>query len=199
MEVMKTYNDTNQNAMRLYNQANRRLYLNASERERFLTAANLAPTHTSALALVLFYTGCRLSEALALTPSAIQSHEQVISFRSLKKRSQHHIREVPVPDFLATLFCDKAVFDLTDDQKIWLVDRTTAYRWIKDLMKQGSIRGPQACPKGLRHSFGIHAIQCGVQINMLKKWMGHTSVETTAIYANAIGPEERAIAEKMWE
>jgi integrase len=34
---------------------------------------------------------------------------------------------------------------------------------------------------------------------MLQKWMGHANMQITAIYANALGEEERAIAAKMWE
>jgi integrase len=33
---------------------------------------------------------------------------------------------------------------------------------------------------------------------MLRKWMGHSSIETTAIYANAVGKEEMEIAGRMW-
>jgi hypothetical protein len=29
--------------------------------------------------------------------------------------------------------------------------------------------------------------------------MGHASLEVTAIYANALGAEERPIAERMWK
>jgi integrase len=34
---------------------------------------------------------------------------------------------------------------------------------------------------------------------MMQKWLGHARIETTAIYANAVGPEERAIASRMWD
>jgi integrase len=34
---------------------------------------------------------------------------------------------------------------------------------------------------------------------MLSKWMGHASLEVTAIYANALGEEQRHIAARMWE
>ena len=37
-----------------------------------------------------------------------------------------------------------------------------------------------------------------VPLNMLKKWMGHASIETTAIYADAVGKEEQEIAARMW-
>ena len=79
-----------------------------------------------------------------------------------------------------------------------MIDRITAYRWIKQVMTDADIHGPQACPKGLRHGYGIHAIRSGVQLNMLQKWMGHTDIRTTAIYANAVGREEMEIAGRMW-
>lgn len=34
---------------------------------------------------------------------------------------------------------------------------------------------------------------------MLRQWMGHASIETTAIYANAVGAEQQAIAARMGE
>ena len=65
-------------------------------------------------------------------------------------------------------------------------------------MKEAETTGPQATPKGLRHGYGIHAIQSGIQLNMAQKWMGHTSIKATAIYTNAVGREEMELAERMW-
>ncbi|MEE8585673.1 MAG: hypothetical protein V3T83_12570 [Acidobacteriota bacterium] len=39
----------------------------------------------------------------------------------------------------------------------------------------------------------------GVPLHMLRKWMGHAKIETTAIYADAIGEEQRELAARMWE
>jgi integrase len=58
--------------------------------------------------------------------------------------------------------------------------------------------GPHATPKGLRHGFGIHAIRSGVPLNLVQRWLGHSSMTTTAIYLQAIGDEERTIAARMW-
>lgn len=44
----------------------------------------------------------------------------------------------------------------------------------------------------------VHVISSGVPLNMLQKWMGHADIATTVIYANALGPEEQPIAERMW-
>jgi integrase/recombinase XerD len=59
--------------------------------------------------------------------------------------------------------------------------------------------GPHKCPKGLRHAYGVMAITNGIPLNMVSKWMGHASLEVTAIYANALGEEQRAIASRMWK
>jgi len=58
--------------------------------------------------------------------------------------------------------------------------------------------GPRLSPKGLRHSHGVHAITNGVPLNMLQRWLGHAMMETTAIYADAVGEEQQAIAARMW-
>ncbi len=186
--------------MRLYDDKSRRLYINADERARFLVAVDGEEPAVRAFCLTLFYTGCRLSEARELRFSAIQPQARLISFRSLKKRGHHHIREIPVPPQLIDAFRDLPR-ELT--LPIWTVDkkkvsRVTAYRWIKRVMKKAAIIGPQASPKGLRHGYGIHAVRSGVQLHMLQKWMGHASMTTTAIYANAVGDEELEIADRMW-
>ena len=57
---------------------------------------------------------------------------------------------------------------------------------------------PHACPKGLRHGFGVQAVSRGIALNMVQKWLGHAQLTTTAIYANAVGEEEQSIAARMW-
>lgn len=205
---MKSINenlDDSASHMRLYSRKNKRLYINASERKRFTKAANQQPERQRVFCLTLLYTGCRLSEARELSCLALQAQEQLLSVRSLKKRDQHHIREIPIPkelvDDLSKLigngaFCDRPIWEGERGRK---VDRITAYRWIKSNMCKAGIKGPQACPKGVRHGYGIHAIKSGIQLNMLQKWMGHASMKTTSIYANAVGTEELELAEQMWE
>jgi integrase/recombinase XerD len=65
-------------------------------------------------------------------------------------------------------------------------------------MGQSGIDGRRACPRGLRHAFGIGTLQAGIPLNVTQKWMGHASLTTTAIYAEASGPEEIGFAEQFW-
>ena len=85
------------------------------------------------------------------------------------------------------------------DKPLWDWSRQHSWKIIKDVMEAAGIAdGPHKSPKGLRVGFGINATTNGVQLNMIKKWMGHASIETTAIYADAIGKEEQDIAARMW-
>jgi integrase/recombinase XerD len=74
----------------------------------------------------------------------------------------------------------------------------TAWRHVKAVMRVAGIRGVQASPKGLRHGFGVAAVQAGIPLNLVQRWLGHAQLSTTAIYAEAIGPEEQEIAARMW-
>ena len=58
--------------------------------------------------------------------------------------------------------------------------------------------GPHVTPKGLQHSYCVHAITRAVPLNMLQNWLGHAAMETSAIYADAVGEEEQKIAAEMW-
>jgi integrase/recombinase XerD len=82
--------------------------------------------------------------------------------------------------------------------RIWQWSRTTAWRRVKEVMAAAGIAGLAAMPKGLRHGFGVNAFQASVPPHLVQKWLGHSSLRTTAIYGDVIGSDERAFAARMW-
>lgn len=192
--------------MRLHDHHGHRLYLNAEERRAFLLAARRSRREVRTFCETLHYTGCRLSEALELTPRRIDLASHQITLRSLKKRRTDVYRTVPVPQgYLDTLDTAHGLREALQrvrgrDRPLWDWSRRHGWKIVKDVMIEAGIaEGPHRCPKGLRHGYGINAIVAGVPLNMLSKWMGHADIKTTAIYADAIGPEEQDIASRMWE
>ena len=90
--------------MRLYSAGRARLYVNEAERQAFIDACYQFPPLPRTFCLTLAYTGCRLSEARALRKADVQLKEGVISIRSLKKRGEEYVREVPIPSQLSQLY-----------------------------------------------------------------------------------------------
>src|SRR5882762_5739174 len=92
-----------------------------------------------------------------------------------------------------------SIFDVTrNSTRIWPWSRTTAWNRVKALMHiAGIVEGP-AMPKALRHAFGVGGTQAGVPLNLIQRWLGHADIETTAIYTDVMGDEERFLADRMW-
>lgn len=185
----------------LYGPRGTRKYLNGVERERALKAMGALPIEKALFAMTLAWTGGRISEVLALTRASLQVDAGVVAIVTLKRR-QFCVREVPIPPELVAAL-DRH-FSVTrraihSDERLWPFSRTTAWRVIRQVMAAAHIIGRQACPRGLRHAFGVGTLQAGVPINLTQAWLGHASVATTAIYAAACGPEEIAFARRYWQ
>ena len=192
--------------MRLYDRHGQRKYLTPAERREFRHAAEGAPEEVRTFCGTLAYTGCRISEALALTAARVDLGDGVVVIESLKKRREGVYRAVPVPP----LFLD--ALDLTHDLRaarsqpdggagirLWAWSRATAWRRVRGVMETAGIAGLHAMPKGLRHGFGIKAVASNVPITLVQRWLGHADLSTTSIYLDAVGPEEKQIAERMWD
>lgn len=181
-----------------------RKYLNAAERQRFFESAEGLRPADRLFCLVLAFSGARISEVLALTPAAIDTESGVAGIQTLKRRKRGVVRQVPLPPYLLGEL--DRVFGLAEMQRdpnlstmrLWTCSRTTAWRQVKAVMAAAGIAGTPAMPKGLRHSFGVHAFQSNVPPHLVQRWLGHASLRTTAIYADVIGFEERAFAARMW-
>ena len=63
-------------------------------------------------------------------------------------------------------------------------------------MVAAGLNGVHALPKGLRHGFGVAAVSAGIPLNLVQRWLGHAQFSTTAIYADAVGTEEKDVASR---
>ena len=151
------------------------------------------------------YAGCRLSEALALSVDRVDLASGVLVFESLKKRRDGIYRSVPVPPaLLETLNMVHGIRELQVQRgkgrgvRLWPWSRMTGWRAVHMVMRSAGLDGVHASPKGLRHGFGVAAVSAGIPLNMVQKWLGHAQLSTTAMYADAVGTEEKDIASRIW-
>ncbi len=71
-------------AMSLFTAYGERKYISSDERKRFLTALNVLDRQSQTFCEMIFWTGCRPSEALALTAHNIDLDERLVVFCTLK-------------------------------------------------------------------------------------------------------------------
>ena len=185
----------------LYDRQGQRKYLTAGERRAFLETAWTLPNAADRLFCVtLALSGARLSEILDLTPARLDPEAGVLVVRSLKKRRSDVFRAIPTPKpVLAEVSQLGRQTARGDDTPIWDWGRTTGWKKVKQVMETAGIHGPQASPKGLRHGFAISALEAGVPLTLISRWLGHSQIATTAIYVDAVGAEERSFARRMWQ
>jgi integrase/recombinase XerD len=194
-----------QTGMALHTANGARKYLTAGERDAFLLEADVADRPVRTLCMTLAYAGCRLSEALALTTDRVDLAAGVLTIESLKKRRTGIYRVVPVPPaLLETLDMVHGIREARSrrgkgrSERLWPWSRMTGWRAVHAVMQAAGLDGPHASPKGLRHGFGVSAVSAGIPLNLVQKWLGHAQLSTTAIYADAVGAEEKDIAQRMW-
>lgn len=192
----------------LFDENGNRKYLTAEERKAFFKAISPALLHASGrikrtFALMLYYSGCRITEGLNITTKNIDFIKKGVVIKTLKRRSKKAVyRFVPLPDtFLEKLDDVHHIKDTVKrhpNKRLWGFGRTTGWSAIKSVMAHASIEGAQATAHGLRHSFVIAHQQIKTPPQLIKQWCGWTSTDMLEVYGRALGAEERELAGGIW-
>src|SRR4051795_1629967 len=146
--------------MQLYDAEGHRLYFTEDERRAFVAAAAKASREVRTFCGVLHATGCRISEALALTVQQVDLSGRVVVFESLKKRKRGVYRAVPVPPELLDAL--DLVHGVREAQRrgqakalLWPWSRMTAYRRVQAVIAAAGIPdGPTPAPRACAMASG---------------------------------------------
>ena len=143
-----------------------------------------------ALLLFLYNTGARVSEAAQLTVGAI-TWGSAPAVRLLGKgnkarwcpiwtRTQEVLRQL-----VAERSAQQAVFLNRLGQPLTRYGIYSLVQRIVETASQSmpSLQTKRISPHCLRHACAVHLLRSGVDINTIRAWLGHVSLETTNIYA----------------
>lgn len=203
-------NDTTPHSgMSLFTDQGERKYLSRNEDKRFLQSLSLLDDpKEQTFCETLYWTGCRISEALQLDVMRVNIEDAFVVIRSLKKHGENKGKEfriVPVPRQFAKRL--NRVHCIVKTQRnryanqfrrLWLFGRQKGWKLIKFVMDRAEIFGIRATARGLRHTFGVATVLSGAPLTQLQTWLGHSSLKTTSIYLTIIGVEDRSLAERVW-
>jgi site-specific recombinase XerD len=139
-----------------------------------------------AVAMVQYGSGLRISEALGLELSDIDSERMVITVRRGKG-------DVDRQAILSAVLLDTLrQYWRTYEPAVWLFegrDRTkplgasTVQRAIKAARVRAGIQ-KRATSHSLRHSFATHLLESGTDLRTIQVLLGHRSLKTTQIYTH---------------
>ena len=147
-----------------------------------------------ALLALLYNTGARIQEALDLCPGSVRfrSPAQVTLFG--KGRKERICPLWPETADLLTALLKRQ--PRPDDQPIFLNRYgqplgAAGVRFRLDQYVRGAaervptLKGKHVSPHTFRHSIGVAMVAAGVDVTVIRSWLGHVSLDTTNHYARA--------------
>ena len=157
--------------------------LSRMEEERLIGQAYRMPGVRGLLIKTLFQTGARVSEFVHLQVPDVYFDEQMLLITQTKGGKQRYVPLLP---------------DLTHELRTYLRDRTTgplftttrhtpySPRRIQQLVQETAVLAgitTRVHPHLLRHSVATTLLECGMPLEQIQQFLGHTKLETTQIYA----------------
>ncbi len=153
------------------------------EMEKLLTVGCLHPKHRAFL-MTVYGAGLRLNEACHLRPAHIDSARMVIRVEEGKGRKDRYTLLSPrlleeLRSYWRVVQPDRWLF-FGRDRQLPLPEGTG--QAIFDLAVQRAGLPKKGGIHSLRHSFATHLLESGVEITVVQKLLGHSSLSSTVTY-----------------
>lgn len=169
--------------------------LSEAEVDALLTAVE-TPLERAALE-ILYATGMRVSEVLALPASALAGDAALLIVRG--KGSKERI--VPLSDAARDA---AAVLRAASEKPRWLFPGRDARHamtrqgfavMLKRIALRAGLDPARLSPHVLRHSFATHMLARGADLRSLQMLLGHADIATTQIYTHVLAERLRRLVE----
>jgi integrase/recombinase XerD len=169
-------------------------------------AERLRAARTACLLELLYATGLRVSELVALPASAGRSQNPFLHIRGKGGRE----RLVPLTGAArreVSAYC--ALLDKIQPGVLsgpWLFPAESASghftrqsfaRDLKACAAAAGIAPPRISPHVLRHAFASHLLQNGADLRVLQELLGHADISTTQIYTHVLSERMKAMVRDL--
>ncbi len=169
-------------------------------------AGRLAALRLSALLELLYATGLRVSELIALPANGVRPGAPMLAVRGKGGKE----RLVPLTDaarraVAAWLDASRAVRPENKASQ-WLfpsdgaaghLSRQVFARDLKTVAARAGIGADRVSPHVLRHAFASHLLQNGADLRVVQQLLGHSDVATTQIYTHVLDERAKAMVRDL--
>ena len=156
-------------------------YLSKTEVDSLLDIVKRDNKRNYLIMLTLWKTGMRNTELISLKKKDIRDDEILI-----RKGKGNKPRMIPLNTSLGDLLSFHCS-PLTDESLLFPLSDTSirniCHKYENNLLQR------YLKPHMFRHSFAVHCLKSGMNLRSLQKILGHTDLNTTAIYLELIGQD----------
>lgn len=149
---------------------------------------------------LLYATGLRVSELVALPRSAASSGTRVLLVKGKGGRE----RLIPLTE--AACGAMAAHLPAVPDESPWLfpadsesghLTRQAFARDLKDAASAAGLRSDKVSPHVLRHAFASHLLHNGADLRIVQELLGHADISTTQIYTHVLDDRLKAMVRDL--
>jgi phage integrase len=154
--------------------------------------------------LLLYWTGIRLGELLALSYSDFDLEKKIVHIRKNYVRTRNgygiglpktpkSVREITLPTFLVEELkvFSKEQYSLQPDARLFEVEKDGLYNEMKRVSKQCGVEKIRI--HDLRHSHASYLIHRGIPITAISARLGHENIDTTLKIYSHLYPQDHDI------
>ena len=153
------------------------------------TAARARGTRLLCLIELLYATGLRVSELIALPRAAASTKERYLVVKGKGGRERlvplTEIARSAMRDHLAHLRAEGPWLFPADSESGHLTRQSFA-RDLKMVAAAAGLRADRVSPHVLRHAFASHLLQNGADLRIVQELLGHADISTTQIYTHVL-------------
>ena len=156
----------------------------------------------TALMEILYATGLRVSELVALPMSALSRDRRVLVVRGKGGKERMVPLGAPARDAIERYLTDRAGAGRTGAASRFLfpgragpghLGRSHFARMLKRLAIDAGIDPRRVSPHVLRHAFATHLVDHGADLRSVQQMLGHADISTTQIYTHVADARLRAL------
>ena len=167
-------------------------------------AERLRSARLNCLLEVLYATGLRVSELVALPSSAARRDQRMLIVRGKGGKE----RLVPLNESAKRAMADYLALRnaANADESKWLfpsfgesghLTRQHFARDLKSLALAAGLKADQISPHVLRHAFASHLLQNGADLRIVQTLLGHADISTTQIYTHVLAERLKSLVRDL--